>query len=90
MLIPIQDVPRIKNNFPNITMVDLGKGPHYVQEDHPHTIGYTQWFFIRFKENLMGKEYPPATPHGEIKEIFEDVFFVTGSVVMAPGFSDQS
>ena len=34
----------------------------------------------------MGKEYPPATPHGEIKEIFQDVFFVTGSVVMAPGF----
>ena len=33
----------------------------------------------------MIREYPLATPHGKIKEIFEDVFLVTGSVVMAPG-----
>ena len=33
----------------------------------------------------MIRGYPLATPHGEIKEIFEDVFLVTGSVVMAPG-----
>ena len=33
----------------------------------------------------MIREYPQATPHGEIKEIFDDVFLVTGSVVMAPG-----
>lgn len=39
MLIPIQDVPWIQNNFPNITMVGLGKGTHYVQEDHPDRIG---------------------------------------------------
>lgn len=26
-------------NFPNITHIPLGKGLHYVQEDHPHRIG---------------------------------------------------
>jgi len=31
------------------------------------------------------REYPQTTPHGEIKQIFDDVFIVTGSVVMAPG-----
>ncbi len=30
-------------------------------------------------------EYPVATPHGDIQEVFEDVFYVTGSVEMAPG-----
>ena len=39
MLIPIEDVPWIKENLPNITMIDLGKGTHYVQEDYPHEIG---------------------------------------------------
>ncbi len=34
----------------------------------------------------MIRKYPAATPHYKIEEIFEDVFFVTGSVVMAPGF----
>jgi len=29
----------IKENFPNITMVHLGEGLHFVQEDHPHAIG---------------------------------------------------
>lgn len=33
----------------------------------------------------MGNTFPDATPHGDIKEVFEDVFMVTGSVVMAPG-----
>jgi len=34
---------------------------------------------------MMDNRYPVATDHGDIKEIFKDVFFVTGSVVMAPG-----
>ena len=38
-LIPIDEVPWIEENFPNITMVDIGKGVHFVQEDNPHTIG---------------------------------------------------
>jgi len=33
----------------------------------------------------MSNSFPPATAHGEIREIFEDVFFVTGSVLMVPG-----
>jgi len=28
--------------------------------------------------------YPEATVHGEIEEVFKDIFFVTGSVLMAP------
>lgn len=39
MLIPIDEVPWIAQNFPNITMVDLGEGIHFVQEDNPHKIG---------------------------------------------------
>jgi len=30
--------------------------------------------------------FPSQTPHGEISEVFSDVFFVTGSVDMMPGF----
>jgi len=33
------DVEFIKNNFPNIKMVDIGKGIHFLQEDNPHKIG---------------------------------------------------
>jgi len=29
--------------------------------------------------------FPTVTSHGDIQEVFKDVFFVTGSVVMAPG-----
>ncbi len=32
----------------------------------------------------MQSDFPAATPHGEIRQIFEDVFTVTGSVMMAP------
>lgn len=39
MLIRIEDVPWIEKNFPNITMINLGKGTHFLQEDHPHQIG---------------------------------------------------
>ena len=39
MLIPIEEVPWIAENFPNITMVDIGKGIHFVQEDNPQLIG---------------------------------------------------
>ncbi len=33
----------------------------------------------------MQDNFPCATPHGEIREVFPNVFFVTGSVVMVPG-----
>jgi haloalkane dehalogenase len=29
----------IRENIPNLKSVDLGKGLHYLQEDHPHLIG---------------------------------------------------
>lgn len=32
----------------------------------------------------MLSDFPAATPHGEIREIFKDVFIVTGSVMMVP------
>ncbi len=46
MLIPIEEVEWIKSNFPNITAIPLGKGTHFVQEDHPHTIGkeLKEWY----------------------------------------------
>ncbi|BDS10266.1 haloalkane dehalogenase [Aureispira anguillae] len=39
MLIPIEEVDWIRSNFPNITMIPLGKGSHFVQEDYPDLIG---------------------------------------------------
>ncbi|MCH2067161.1 hypothetical protein [Shimia sp.] len=33
----------------------------------------------------MPYDFPSATPHGEITEIFPDIFHVTGSVDMVPG-----
>ncbi|WIY24509.1 hypothetical protein [Parasedimentitalea psychrophila] len=33
----------------------------------------------------MQSDFPIATPHGEIRQIFKDVFIVTGSVMMVPG-----
>lgn len=41
MLIRKKDAVWIENNFPNITMVELGEGTHYVQEDYPDKIGTT-------------------------------------------------
>jgi len=32
-------VKYIKDNFPNTTMIDIGKGLHFIQEDNPHLIG---------------------------------------------------
>jgi haloalkane dehalogenase len=36
----------IKKQLPNITMVDLGIGLHFLQEDYPHEIGneLKEWF----------------------------------------------
>ena len=34
----------------------------------------------------MSKLYPLPTAHSDIQEIFEDVFWVQGSLIMAPGF----
>ncbi|WP_294228398.1 hypothetical protein [uncultured Shimia sp.] len=33
----------------------------------------------------MSCNFPPATPHGEIREVFPDIFHVAGSVDMVPG-----
>ncbi len=33
----------------------------------------------------MDNRFPEATPHGDIEQVFDDVFVVKGSVVMAPG-----
>ena len=33
----------------------------------------------------MPYDFPPATPHGAITEVFPDIFHVTGSVDMVPG-----
>ncbi|MCG8330743.1 MAG: hypothetical protein MI974_23805 [Chitinophagales bacterium] len=33
----------------------------------------------------MSKKYPKAPKHGNIEEVFQDVFFVSGSVNMIPG-----
>lgn len=46
MLIPKHEVDWIAENFPNITMVDIGEGLHFVQEDNPHTIGreLAKWY----------------------------------------------
>ena len=46
ILIPIEEIPWIEKNFPNITMVALGKGTHFLQEDYPHEIGsaLNKWY----------------------------------------------
>lgn len=38
-LIPAELAQWCEANYPNLTRVELGAGIHYVQEDHPHTIG---------------------------------------------------
>ncbi|MCH8906311.1 MAG: haloalkane dehalogenase [Candidatus Heimdallarchaeota archaeon] len=39
-------VEMVRNNFKNITMVDLGEGLHFIQEDYPHEIGteLAKWY----------------------------------------------
>jgi haloalkane dehalogenase len=41
-----EDAEWIKNNFKNTTMVHLGEGLHYIQEDYPHEIGeeISEWY----------------------------------------------
>ncbi|MEX0785754.1 MAG: haloalkane dehalogenase [Dehalococcoidia bacterium] len=38
-LIPDTVVPELQQALPKLTVVDIGPGVHYVQEDNPHTIG---------------------------------------------------
>lgn len=38
-IIQDEDVQYIEGNFTNTTMVDLGEGLHFLQEDHPHRVG---------------------------------------------------
>ena len=38
-IISERHINHIKENFPNTKMVDIGKGLHYIQEDHPDRIG---------------------------------------------------
>lgn len=46
VLIRQKDVVWIKENFANLTTVDLGSGLHFLQEDYPHEIGaaLAQWY----------------------------------------------
>ncbi|MEM7367961.1 MAG: haloalkane dehalogenase [Bacteroidota bacterium] len=39
MILKKDDVARIQNELQNLEAVYIGKGKHYVQEDHPHEIG---------------------------------------------------
>jgi len=41
--------------------------------------------YTKLKSALLDNRYPVGNDHGDIKETFKGVFFVTGSVVMAPG-----
>ena len=38
-IMPRQLAEWVKESFPNLTTVDVGKGLHYIQEDHPRAIG---------------------------------------------------
>ena len=38
-LIQEEDVKKIKENFNNTEIVNVGEGPHFFQEDYPHEIG---------------------------------------------------
>ena len=40
------DIKIIKENFKKITMIDLGEGLHFIQEDYPHEIGMelAKWY----------------------------------------------
>jgi haloalkane dehalogenase len=40
------DIALIKKSFKNITMIELGKGLHFIQEDYPHEIGteLAKWY----------------------------------------------
>ena len=46
MMIRPQDAEWIREHFPNTTLVPLGKGTHYLQEDHPDKIGdeLARWY----------------------------------------------
>lgn len=39
MILKKDEVERIKNSYKNLQAIYIGKGKHYVQEDHPHEIG---------------------------------------------------
>ncbi len=39
MIIKKKDVERLESTYKNLTSVYVGKGKHYIQEDHPHEIG---------------------------------------------------
>ncbi len=38
-LIPSRVADWVEGSFPNLTTVDVGKGLHFIQEDHPQAIG---------------------------------------------------
>lgn len=41
-----KDLDYVRNSFPNIKMVDVGEGKHFIQEDNPHGVGnaISQWY----------------------------------------------
>jgi pimeloyl-ACP methyl ester carboxylesterase len=46
LIIPKSQIPWIEENFPNTEMVNIGKERHFIQEDHPNTIGkeLAKWY----------------------------------------------
>lgn len=46
ILIPQKEVEWIQTNFPNTTLVNVGPGLHFIQEDNPHKIGeeLAKWY----------------------------------------------
>lgn len=53
MIIKKKDVEKIQNEFKNLESVYIGKGKHYIQEDHPHEIGKAiQNWIINSKKQL--------------------------------------
>lgn len=39
VLLPPAEARRLAGLWPNCTLIELGRGLHYIQEDHPHRIG---------------------------------------------------
>ena len=59
VLIRHKDVVWIKENFPNLTSVDLGEGLHFLQEDYPHEIGWAlaDWYLTLETTQIEGARH---------------------------------
>jgi haloalkane dehalogenase len=59
VLIRRKDAAWIKENFPNLTSVDLGEGLHFLQEDYPHEIGraLADWYLNQCNSQPEGARH---------------------------------